>query len=205
MTGREMQIAVERQLQLRSELFKDVEKPNSNSILYQLNKSQDDLVNEYKGLGVERTEEIKSRLGKLFKEKSLDVSSLTRTGIYNGLEAVLEADCWYILNEFIIVLVDTVETQVRVDNVEHDYYNINKNNPFKKPESLELCWTLEKEGKRVLVYPEDISKYNYSYIKEPVEITLVNSTELNPSVHEELVARTVANIVNSFGRQAQDK
>jgi len=202
MTGREMQIAVERQLQLKSELFKDVHKPNSDFMLYQLNKAQNDLVNEYKSLGVERTEEIKSRLGKLSKEKSLNVSSLVKTGISNGLEAILETDCWYILNEFIIV--DT-DTQVRVDSIEHDYYNINKNNPFKKPESLELCWSIEKEGERVLVYPDSISKYNYSYIKEPNAITLTNSTELNSSVHEELVSRTVLQILSGYTQQAQNK
>jgi hypothetical protein len=204
MTGREMQIAVERQLQLRSELFKDVSKLSSDSIFYQLNKAQTELLNEYVKLGAERSEYIKSKIGGLFKEESIDVSTEDNEGVYNGIKISL-INSWYILNEFITIINGDSEVQVRVDNIEHDYYNINKNNPFKKPQLLELCWSIDIESYRYLIYPGVISTYNYVYINGPSDITIDSVSQFNESAHEEIVALAVTNIINSFATQAKSK
>ena len=207
MTGREMQIAVERQLQTIGKDFESANKPNSNYIFYYLNKAQTDIVNQYRAIGVERNETIKSRLGSLFKEFEVDTSGANKTGVYSAVQVDIEADYWYILNESIDstkVEDDTIPVVgIKVKSVSRDYYNDNIGNPYKKPELEVLCWSLENEGRRALIYPHSINKYRYSYIKRPTQISVSSNSELNESVHEELVERAVGYITNRFFATSQ--
>lgn len=79
-------------------------------------------------------------------------------------------DVWFLLSEYI-------NDQVRVIPVTHDEFNINKNNPFKKPNAdkawrLDIANTVGTDNIREIIYPGTISTYTIRYLKKPIPIIL---------------------------------
>tara|TARA_R110000851_G_scaffold296262_4_gene451359 strand:+ start:763 stop:1503 length:741 start_codon:yes stop_codon:yes gene_type:complete len=103
---------------------------------------------------------------------------------------------------------------INVKPVAHDEYNIQKGNPFKKPDST-VIWKLDIASNTSnqlveLISPYSISKYNLRYIKKPEPIVLTNLTtdfsgeslsidgiatsqtcKLSESLHREIIDRAV--------------
>jgi len=97
-----------------------------------------------------------------------------------------------------------------VKPVTHDEYNVNINNPFKKPYE-EMLWRLDIENSPVPPYKKrhelinptsmTILRYRIRYIKLPIDIVVDNITptnqincELIETLHDEIVSRVVRRV-----------
>lgn len=103
---------------------------------------------------------------------------------------------------------------INIKVITHDEYNIQKNNPFKKP-NKDIIWKLDissvNNSKVVeLLSPYTITQYNLRYVKRPEPIVLTNLTtsflneglsvdgvstsqtcKLSESIHREIIDRAV--------------
>lgn len=98
----------------------------------------------------------------------------------------------------VIFLVDGSSTSVRVKSVSQDYFNLNINNPFKKP-YVDLVWRMdypneESSNKRHELIPgvgNTISEYALRYIKDIDDVNIFEGigSEMHSMVHDDLVER----------------
>lgn len=103
---------------------------------------------------------------------------------------------------------------VRVKSVSQDYYNLNIENPFKKP-SDELVWRLDYPNpvnttkQHELAYGDGctITKYFLRYIKELPGMSIFSSTDssLHSMVHDDIVERAKNLAIQDLGIYNKEK
>ena len=142
-----------------------------------LTQAQEDIVLA-KAVVFEKDERVREQLRSLTIPLKVDFDSEINTNLVaskfhldSKFFAVPE-DVWFLLSEYI-------NDQVRVIPVTHDEFNINKNNPFKKPNAnkawrLDIANTVGSDNIREIIYPGVISSYTIRYLKKPTPIILEN-------------------------------
>lgn len=142
-----------------------------------LTQAQEDIVLA-KAVVFEKDERVREQLRNLTIPLKVDFDSEINTNLVaskfhsdSKFFAVPE-DVWFLLSEYI-------NDQVRVIPVTHDEFNINKNNPFKKPNTnkawrLDIANTVGSDNIREIIYPGAILTYTIRYLKKPTPIILEN-------------------------------
>jgi hypothetical protein len=180
-----------------------------------LNKAQLEFVKtryNYKGNqyfeGFEETEKRRKDLAELTRDVTISggtANTSDQTGVSpNGEFFDLPEDFLYTLREEILTSSEDKcfdGNRIRVKPVTHDEYTINVTNPFKKP-SKDLAWRLDfsrdqnqgstnDRNRHELITSNDYSvdAYYVRYLKIPSDISITDEidSELNSSVHEEIV------------------
>lgn len=206
MNNREMQLNFEQKIGQ----FANYEFPmpyQTHHIQDLLNESQDkvaeDLYNEF-----ERTEKLRTELNPLLRSQ---VFSSFVTGASfchtNGHVVNLPTGALYPVEEKATVTYtdcngSTASKDIRVLPVTHDEHRLNVNNPYAKPYE-DLAWRMDLGSsgpthKRHEIITDGVvilTGYTLRYIKRPTALDLINnptgSSELDPSVHEDVVDRAV--------------
>jgi hypothetical protein len=185
-----------------------------------LNKAQDQLVkqrynfkaNPY-GDGFEETEKRRKDLSELIRGPK-DVNGVLSTLSSSNQNSTLANGEFFDLPEdFLYAISEEVKISsedscldgniVSVRPITHDYYTLNRKNPFKKP-SPDLVWRMDfsrevaetSSAKRHELITDGsftVDEYYLRYIKRPREIDLSTgiASELDESVHYELVDKAV--------------
>lgn len=151
-----------------------------------LTRAQLELVKNYynpksnaKQEGFELTEKRRVDLNSIVttfstSEKSTSLDSINK----NGRFIDLPIDVLYIVHEHLNAKVNGCDEKVTIVPLTHDEYNVQVNNPFKRP-SAKRGWRLDiesnNEGRRVeIIYVNDNYSYFVRYIRYPEPIILVN-------------------------------
>lgn len=133
----------------------------------------------------------------------------------NSVIVELPEDVLFIVNENIKAVVKGCTKRVTVLPITHDEYNIQRNNPFKKPTTLR-AWRIDYsslEGKPVveILYPFDKQfEYRLRYLKYPQPIILsdlgvdypidklsidgktgISECQLNKEIHPQILNRAI--------------
>ncbi len=179
-----MQFKVQQKLQNHISMDLDV---RTIDVEYFLNRAQelwtDEMYSLYKG-----QEELTRRLGSLLITYTSSAGS-TGTGIHGGQLWVIPSNVRYVTDE-------SINTHtIPVKPVDNNYYNLNKNNPFKKPCS-KVIWRMSAGDKlhELIGYTGlTISNYSLVYIKNPSEISIFNDTDcqIGTEWHGEIVDKAV--------------
>lgn len=141
-------------------------------------KSLYDNTSNVKRQGFESNERRREQLKELivdYKTKTFNTSNLTINS--KSVFIPLPDDVMYILYEHVTSL-DKCKSEANVLPITHDEYNIQINNPFKKP-NKNRAWRMDYglvEGKHVieLLYVTKLFEYKLRYIKYPTPIILVD-------------------------------
>ena len=144
-----------------------------------LTQAQEDIVLA-KAAVFEKDERVREQLRNLVVSKIIDFDSVLNSSMVslkfhtNSKFLEVPADVWFLLSEYI-------NDQVRVIPVTHDEFNINKNNPFKKPNAnkawrLDIANTVGSDNIREIIYPGVVSTYTVRYLKKPTPIILESLT-----------------------------
>lgn len=194
MTGREMQRNFGFELQERDPSFYLKNKLNSNKIFYYLSRYQMDYINDLYGQGPDMSEANKAKLGKMFVQSIITGGSITSNANYSignvtGFDVVKPADLLYPLNQRGVL--SSGETDVEVEPISYDFYNVNKENPFRKPTTVKL-WRLDSPNSHiVMTNGGTLTSYYLDYIKMPTDIDLINDCKLDISTHWNVVKGAV--------------
>jgi hypothetical protein len=140
-----------------------------------LTQAQEDIVLA-KAAVFEKDERVREQLRNLTIPLKINFNSEINTSLVaskfhsDSKFFAVPADVWFLLSEYI-------NDQVRVIPVTHDEFNINKNNPFKKPNvdkawRLDIANTVGTDNIREIIYPGTISTYTIRYLKKPIPIIL---------------------------------
>lgn len=140
-----------------------------------LTQAQEDIVLA-KAAVFEKDERVREQLRNLTIPLTINFNSEINTSLVaskfhsDSKFFAVPADVWFLLSEYI-------NDQVRVIPVTHDEFNINKNNPFKKPNAdkawrLDIANTVGTDNVREIIYPGAISTYTIRYLKKPTPIIL---------------------------------
>jgi hypothetical protein len=190
-----------------------------------LTKAQLEIVKNYydslsnrKQKGFESTEKRRVDL----KELIVNYKTTNTLSLNIGLEA--NSKFFEIPNNTFLIIQETAKlsstdncinnTVSNIKSITHDEYNIQKKNPFKKPDK-DTLWRLnisEHNNNQVveIISPYDVSEYHMRYIKYPRPIILKDldvifpsenlsidgfdtelECELNQSIHREIIDRAV--------------
>ena len=179
-----MQFKVQQKLQNHISMDLDV---RTIDVEYFLNRAQelwtDEMYSLYKG-----QEELTRRLGSLLVTHTSSAGS-TGTGIHGGQLWVIPPDVRYVTDE-------SINTHtIPVKPVDNNYYNLNKNNTFKKP-CPKVIWRMNAGDKlhELIGYTGlTISNYSLDYIKNPSEISIFNDTDckIGTEWHGEIVDKAI--------------
>ena len=195
MIALEMQFKLQQKLQNHISMDLDIRTIDAE---YYLNHGQDDYVDEifknYNG-----QEELSKRLQGLVVSTTLNTGSRTGVGIHPNSERwTIPPDVRYITEEFINT------GTIAVKPVTTYYYNIQKNNPFKKPSS-KVIWRMDMGNKthELIGYNGlTISNYSLVYIKNPTEISILNTPNVDCEIaeewHNEIIDKAVEFALESY-------
>ncbi len=157
---------------------------------------------------LEQTEKRRKDFSELIRD-AVDTSGTLTTAISANQNGALPNGTFFDLPEdFLFAWSERIETDILCDGsnkvvsvkpVTHDQYNINKDNPWKKPNN-NLAWRLDfsqvvvgssgtKRHEIITDGSYQVTKYLLRYVKVPRDIDIANniSCELNASVHREIV------------------
>lgn len=154
--------------------------------------------------GFEESEARRKDLQELVKGATLVTPSASQAGVLpNGKFYDLPEDCLYVISEEIVTTsTDPCKNNVRLrlKPITHDFYAINKDNPWKKPNIQQAAWRIDYQTKRHEVITDGtfgVGSYDIRYIKtlQPIIIganTVDGETgpldcELNPITHKRIV------------------
>ena len=164
--------------------------------------------------GFEASEKRRVDLNNLVKQYSTSTKIKNEYNIGSNSRFIdLPKDVMFIVNEQLRFSDGDCEFDVLVQPITSDEYNIQKDNPFKKPTKLR-AWRLDyssNNSRRVeIVYINDKYTYSVRYIKYPQPIILTNLSidypneglsidgittisecELNENLHPEILNRAV--------------
>jgi len=184
-----------------------------DEISFLLTKAEEQLVktaynfkgNKYND-GFEETEKRRKDLSELTRNATLDSSAISsdQDGVsLNGVFYNLPDDLLYTIREEATISSSDAcinGNRISVKPVTHDEYTATINNPFKKPNEG-LVWRLDfstdtnsnRRHELVLGDNYTIDLYHVRYIKRPRGIDLATNltSELDESVHQEIVDRAV--------------
>jgi hypothetical protein len=170
-----------------------------------LTQAQEDIVLA-KAAVFEKDERVREQLRDLVIPLKIDFdpamsalnSNLTALKFHtNSKFFKVPADVWFLLSEYI-------NDQVRVIPVTHDEFNINKNNPFKKPNinkawRLDIANTIGSDNIREIIYPGAISTYTIRYLKKPTPIILEDLTPYSRIINGLTVDTTIDGLTAATG------
>lgn len=167
-----------------------------------LNEAQNIFVDKY-APAYESDEATRKKLSILVKQASVVPTATGADNIgTNGFFITLPTDLRYVLMEYAL----TATTTLKVKPVKYDDYLIDKDNPFKKPDSA-LVWRLDMgtslrhelitDGVVTLTY------YKARYISNPTDIDLFAgiACTLLAKDHEEIVNIALSLIATSNDKQ----
>lgn len=154
--------------------------------------------------GFEETEVRRKDLQALVKGATLTVASASQVGVLpNGKFYDLPSDCLYVISEEIITsspIPCKNNIRVRVKPITHDFYSINKDNPWKKPNYLQNVWRLDYSTNKHEIITDgtfSVASYEIRYIKKLQPIIIGANTvdgatgplncELNNIIHKRIV------------------
>jgi len=210
MTALEMQLRFEQRLQNHLEKDLDI---RTIDIEYYLNEGQRRWFETWYKL-FETEENARKRLLPLSTSTTLTRLSVlpysTVSNNINGEYWTLPEDCQYITKEeATISLYDCngliTQSRVWVKPVNLDYYNLHKDNPFKKPWE-EMIWRLDiGNGNRqqeliVGSSTNQIQKYHITYVAIPTYISIENQIDsiVLPEYHEEIINEAINTALEIF-------
>lgn len=175
-----------------------------------LTQAQEAIVLEY-AKQYDTREDVREVLRNLTINESVNYDSTLNTTLLalklNSNSKLFEVpdDIWYILTEHL-------DSDVEVKPITLDEYNIQIKNPFKKPNE-NLAWRLDvgdnistnSKNIREIIYPSNVSKYKFRYLKKPEPIILENLTggftiegetnakncKLSSSIHRTILQKAV--------------
>ncbi len=160
----------------------------------------------------EETEKRRKDFG-LIKYNFTGSVSATQTGVHsNGYLFDLPTDCLYVVQEEVVI--DSEDEcydgdTIKVKPVTEDEYNLNKNNPYKKPHPKHLAWRMDFNNPGSLQTPRHeiitdgtftITTYKGRYLKYPQDIvpytpdgstTALQNCELPNITHRAIIERAV--------------
>ncbi len=199
-----------------------------------LTQAQDEIVKEaYSGftpsrVGFEGSEKRRRQLSELVKDYKVDTPLFDLTGNVDGVTKNLVGDSQFFLlpDDLMYILQERVtlsSTDVNLNNkiimvkpINHDDFNIEYTNPFKKPNKRK-AWRLDLfqggASQRVELFAiAEIKRYHIRYVKRPRPIILANfdseddlaglglsvdghnteiTSELNTEIHRDILSRAV--------------
>lgn len=221
MTVREMQIAFDMQIQLVSDQLEVDEKPDSYTILYFLNRAQENYIKEnflQKGQIVDNIEFLQKRSDVLRRLIVRDTgtespTAITPTEVDGGITLALPTDYLYYIQSFSYATNDLVDGGVnkkwspnRV--IGHDEVDMITNGLFNKPILRKPCVVFEQDDKIVLYKDDDTDIFNisYTYLRKPLTMTLdtpvagetTNECELDEYTHQDIVEMAVRMFIEDF-------
>lgn len=158
--------------------------------------------------GFEESEARRKDIQELVKGVTISAPSATQTNtLPNGEFYDLPVDFLYAISEEVTLTSDDVclnGTRVRIKPITHDEYSINVKNPFKKPDSTQVIWRLDYQGRKHELITDGkstVSEYHLRYIKNLQPIILGSNTvngvagpldsELNIILHTRIVDEAV--------------
>jgi len=177
-----------------------------------LNEAQYKFIERYIPL-LKVTDLAKNKLHPLIRNYEATISSNATSNISDySYYVVVPDDMYKVLNEYITVDDDVVD----VKPIDYDFYNANRNNPFKKPYG-QLAWRLNmntgdgtSDDQKFEIIVEEYSlplKYRLRYIKIPDALNIVtdNTSELRSVDHEEVVDIAISTIVKGFYKDKENR
>ncbi len=181
------------------------------------------LYNENANPSRKGAEETEKRSKDLVEIKDHDVVTTFSAGDHpDSFVCDLPEKMWLSLKEectitYINSCGDSITARIPIKPIKEDYYNVNKNNPFKKPYE-ELVWRIDRERgdtttalsatnrKRheiVLFSGATLTDYRVSYYRRPKDVELDNTTdfcEFDPIHHEKIADIAVELMCQTTGR-----
>lgn len=164
-----------------------------------ITKTYDSLINPAEKFEI--TERITSILEPLIKDVRIAGATFAPNTINSqyGIDVSKPLDLQYIIKDTAILNYtdcNGVATtgSARILPIKHSMVEVNKNNPFYKPENLEI-WRLRRANKiELILYPDvTLSEYILRYLKKQTAVAfnpaigLTGEMEIDSSVHEEIV------------------
>jgi len=153
-----------------------------------LNEAQDKFVDKYAPL-YDTSEEARKKLDVLVKHAAPTISAAGASNLINGYFVTLPTDTRWILME----LATTSTAVLKVKPIKYDSYLIEKDNPFKKPDSS-LVWRIDYgagslQHELITDGVVTLTEYKIRYISNPSAIDLFANTScsLLAKDHEEIV------------------
>lgn len=160
----------------------------------------------------EETEKLRKDYS-LLKEAFTGTVSASQVGIHtNGQFFDLPTDCLYVVQEEAVITSSDLcynGKTIRVKPVTENEYNINRNNPYKKPAPDELVWRMDFNNPGSTQVPRHelvtdgtftINTYRGRYIKYPQDIipftndgttTALQNSQLPDIAHRAIIERAV--------------
>jgi hypothetical protein len=209
MTVREMQIAFDMQIQLIYQKLEIEEKPDSYTILYFLNRAQENYIKENflsKGQIKDNIEYIQKRSDTLKNlisryTETESTTALDATEVDGGIELSLPSDYLYYIKSFSYATNDlsSPSTKVWTPNrvVGHDEIDNITTGLFNTPILRKPCIVFEENDTAILYKDQDTAIYNYSfiYLRKPLELTIETAVEDETTIECELDEYTHQDIV----------
>lgn len=154
--------------------------------------------------GFEATEIRRKGLSELLKSANLNTSDISssQVGVMpNGTFFDLPSDFLFTVQESAVITSTDACIDgkvVKIKPTTHDEYNMNVNNPFKKPSSS-VIWRLDvasdsgvKRHELVAANDFTVSEYNLRYIKQPANIVIgTQDCQLNAITHRSIIDEAV--------------
>lgn len=220
MTVREMQAAFDMQIQLISKELEISEKPDSYTILYFLNSSQDKFIRDNylsKGRMADNIQYIQQRsdvLRNLIVRNTQTESGtpISSTEVDGGIELDLPEDFLYYMQSFSYATnsLAGVSSPIWTPNRLVDHFEISNITEalFNKPILRKPCVLFEENDKAILYKDIDTEIYNISYIylRKPLLLSLeetpstgyTNECELDTYLHDDIVELAVKMFVEDY-------
>ena len=193
MDALEMQFKLQQKLQNHISMDLDI---RTIDVEYYLNRGQDlwvdKIYDNFKG-----QEELLRRLEGIIVTNTSSAGS-TGTGVHGGQLWLIPSNARYVIDE-------SINTHtIPVKPVDNTYYNLNKTNSFKKPHS-KVIWRVVAGSKlhELIGYTGlTVSNYTVVYIKNPTEISILNTPNVNCEIgaewHEEIIDEAVKFAMESY-------
>lgn len=158
--------------------------------------------------GFEATEARRKELKELVKGVTISTPYSDQTQVLpNGKFYELPEDCLFVISEEVTVASsDNCQNSKRVNvkPITHDEYNINKENPFKKPDFLNFIWRLDYKDRLHELITDGtftVTDYHIRYIKRLKPIIVGTGTvdgetgpldsELDQIIHKRIIDEAV--------------
>ncbi|RKZ78437.1 MAG: hypothetical protein DRQ35_05980 [Gammaproteobacteria bacterium] len=178
--------------------------PYEISIL--LSQAQDQIIKGLVGSGIEASDTKSLVLGPKIKTAQVTSSNLSDVYPSTYILIVDESDYWAIVNERLKEAANTATIEVRP--IDHSFFEANKDNPFKKPDSTRYYWRfIEGNASDTLwmVYgPAGIHTYYINYLDKPDPIivpgvaltTIIDGQEVTDTIVAEGLDCEFNNIIH---------
>jgi len=151
-----MQEAVEIELKQYDKDYELKNKLESREIFHFLSRYERDFIQEIYDDGIDKNEANKKKLGALLSTISLTGANVVASSFYPySYEVTIPPELLYTINERAdITTPDGTINNILVKPSSYDEYNVNKNNPFRKPTEYK-CLRLEAAANHIVIVPSN--------------------------------------------------